>query len=363
MIIFFTSRILYVIETFKKGIIMELDFIKCLKQFHRKKLMTSFLFILVVLVIWFIYPFGNVFSPKSISSAVQLEEAEASDKTYVELKEQIFYYTGYDSEGFLFTKGSYYYTFLDDKCVFVLLGSSVNRGTTRVITISTLQVRIITNNHLLEELTGRVAADLNWSAQGLADNSFPFILSQPGYLLQLHTALFLFMCIFSVSMCVSILLQLLYLKLPHLSPCCRSLGKTSRTKARLMHISTELNRALYLYENGFYVTGNYLIEITGHNIHIIPRKDILWLYKHSTFHRLRQSLTYTLCIYTRDGRTIRLSRHQKKGTDAVISYLHEDNPDLIIGYSPEKKTYARQLAKSHKSCHRDEIRSRKSRSD
>ena len=72
----------------------------------------------------------------------------------------------------------------------------------------------------------------------------------------------------------------------------------------------------------------------------MPIKEILWIYKYSTLHKIlwyHFSISYTLHISANKHLYIHCPKNTKSDIDGIIDYLAEANHDILVGFSEENR--------------------------
>lgn len=73
---------------------------------------------------------------------------------------------------------------------------------------------------------------------------------------------------------------------------------------------------------------------------LIPIKEIVWIYKHSTLHKVfwyHFSISYTLHITANHHVYIQCPKNIKSDIDGIIDYLAEANHDILVGFNEENR--------------------------
>ena len=87
-----------------------------------------------------------------------------------------------------------------------------------------------------------------------------------------------------------------------------------------------------------FITEHYFIDTSKYGIAIVPIREIIWVYKHSTLHKFfwyHFSISYTLHITANKHLYIHCPKNIKSDIDGIMDYLAEDNHDILVGFSEE----------------------------
>lgn len=82
------------------------------------------------------------------------------------------------------------------------------------------------------------------------------------------------------------------------------------------------------------------IETSKYGIAIVPIREIIWVYKHSTLHKFfwyHFSISYTLHITANKHLYIHCPKNIKSDIDGIMDYLAEANHDILVGFSEENR--------------------------
>lgn len=310
-----------------------------------KKLAGASIFLFITLSVFFHIPFYDIVLPTQIENPADVVSLYQEGITYVEFTADTLYYTGYDYMENGKRTGSYYYNIYDGTCIYFLLPNNqcVNRPSElyRV----PVKARLQNGGRLQTELIQQMASDLNWTAQGLSAVSSRILINAADYLLLKHMILFaVSLIIFVVSLITALntVLQLIY---PLLYPSCFHLRRYGSVKEQITLAEAELHDIPLLKAGIFTITEHFLISISKSQLYILPLDEIIWGYKHSNLHRFRLRrlrLTYTLRIMAHNGLILVADSQPKEDVDAVLDYISDYNPEILIGYTKKNERLAKQ---------------------
>ena len=199
-----------------------------------------------------------------------------------------------------------------------------------------------------EQLIEFLSDDLNWTVAGLRSKVSPYLLNEPNYFNLVGYLSLLTYFATGIYAIGSILLSLLYMVLPILSPPCRRLGKFGKTSILLAEAEEELATLPQLATEDMFITEHYFIEITHSGIAIVPLQEIIWIYKYSTLHKIfwyHFNISYTLHITTRKHLHIQCPKNIKSDIDGIIDYLAEANHDILVGFNEKNRLKVSKIQK------------------
>lgn len=323
---------------------------------RRQTLLSSIipaLFLMFLLFIACNYPFSDIFSPKHIDNLSDLENQYSTRQDYVNLTNITLYYTGYDSIVKNKLNGHYYYAFAGNRCFFFLLESERNTEAEDSITFDSLNLKLVKTNSNFSSLLANLSADIDWSATHLTESS-------PAFLAYEYKDVLIFSYFFAGLLAVMItytvfllLINMTVFAFPFLQkgmlPCSGFSAKkklfsnvaaiTLKEKEEIIHI-----RFSSRGHKQFFIAPSFLLYFSTYDTHILPVKDIIWIYQHVTkpAHGISEtSSMYTVHFILNSGRHIQFKNCPEKNSNALIALLAGKNPDILVGYSEEHKALAK----------------------
>ncbi len=313
---------------------------KYIRKIYITKLMPNLLFLGFCIFLWISYPFFDIMYPDTVYNLSDITQKINNHESYIQITLPTLYYSGYDCETGNNKEGSYYYTFLDDRCIFVLLSDKLTDNKAETIQNLHIRAKISRDKDSLDALTQDFAKDINWTTSDMQLLTTSFIISELDYVIAPTYFLLFTLIICSIYTVFYTFIYLYFLCFPHFSPMCRHLGSTTaERKNNLTNADYELKEQRFLYAEDMTITPHYFIEITKEKVEIIPLNSIIWAYKHSKIHKFgkkRSKLTYTLCLHTK-YKPVRCYHKEKEYVDQILHYLETSQNNLLVGYSPENK--------------------------
>ena len=143
-----------------------------------------------------------------------------------------------------------------------------------------------------------------------------------------------------------LILDILYIRFPVLSPACRQLGRFGKPAALLAEAETELATLPQLATEDMFITEHYFIVLASYVVAVIPIQEMVWIYKHSTLHKIlwyHFSISYTLHITANKHLYIHCPKNMKSDIDGIMDYLAEANHDILVGFNEENRLKVQEL--------------------
>lgn len=309
-----------------------------------KRLCSAAFMLLISGGIFRLVPFYDFVWPVQITDPSGIVELYQNNITCVELTADTLYYSGYDYMENGRLAGSYYYSLEDGLCVYFLLSNA--QCTDRPDTLSniTVRARLQSGGKLLSELIQKMSADLGWTPQGLSSISSHILVSAVDYLLFKNMVFLAIVLITFIISLVVFLYVLSYIIFPILHPACFRLRRYGSAKEQIEQAGRELCEEPILKAGIFTVTEHYLIASSKIRLFVLPLDQIIWVYKHSSFHHFRLKklrITYTLRVVAKKKLLLVASVQPKQDIDAVICCISKCCPDVLIDYSRENERLTR----------------------
>ncbi len=312
--------------------------VKTIRKIYLAKLIPALLFISFTILVFFHYPFMETLFPNRLENTNDIFQAYNSGEEYLQVSVPTLYYTGYDYTHNSQKRGSYYYSFIDDKCVFFLLSNKTSNKTLTELSNLTIHGKLITDTTQSAFLIDHFSSDLSWTDTELSKITSSFIVSELDASPPTTYALLAIIGIVDVCSLVRILLSLTFIFVPHFSSICKHLGRGKASKLALQEADLELSNNRYFYVSDMSITSHYFIDLGKYHAKIIPLNSIIWAYKHSKMNKL-WGISYTLIIYSNNS-VSKFTHKQKYDIDFILEYLNENCPNVVIGNSKEHRILA-----------------------
>ena len=311
-----------------------------IRAFYKRRLFSPILYLLILLVLWIVFPLGEMLSPLPLKNASQIEGVYEAKKEYVTVTFEDLTFTGYTTNRFGSTNGYWYYGIKDDVCYIVLLTPlTCEEGNPSIENLS-VTCRIVNHPKLYEKLLNELSTDLEWTTEGMANQLPNVFYSEPDYNPITNFVLFLIYFGTLVYTLISLIRYVLYIFFPYLAPACQNLIVFGNPKKQLEEAEEELATLPQLATEDMFITEHYFIMTSPYGNAIVPIQEILWIYKYSTLHKFlwyHFSISYTLHIAANKHMFIQCPKNIKSDIDGIMDYLSEANHDILVGFTEENR--------------------------
>ena len=308
--------------------------------FYKRRLTSPLIYLLILVILWFVFPLGEMLSPLTLKNAGQIEGVYEAKKEYVTVTFEDLTFTGYTTSRFGSTNGYWYYGEKDDVCYIVLLTPFTCEEGNPSIEKLTTNCRIVKHPKLYEQFLSQLSTDLDWTIQGLSNQLPKVFYSEPDYNPLTNLALFLVYFGTLIYTIISLIRYTLFIYFPHLAPACQNLVVFGNPKQQLEEAEEELATLPQLATEDMFITEHYFIVTSPYGNAIVPIQEILWIYKYSTLHKFlwyHFSISYTLHITANKHMFIQCPKNIKSDIDGIIDYLAEANHDILVGFTEENR--------------------------
>ena len=311
-----------------------------IRAFYKRRLFSPIIYLLILLILWFVFPLGEILSPLTLKNASQIEGVYEADKEYVLVTFEDLTFTGYTTSRFGSTNGYWYYGVKDEVCYIVLLTPFTCEEGNPSIEKLTATCRIVNHPKLYEKLLNELSTDLEWTAEGMSNQLPNVFYSEPDF--NPFTNFILFIVYFGtlVYTLISLIRYVLYIFFPYLAPACQNLIVFGNPKKQLEEAEEELATLPQLATEDMFITEHYFIMTSPYGNAIVPIQEILWIYKYSTLHKFlwyHFSISYTLHISANKHMFIHCPKNIKSDIDGIMDYLSEANHDILVGFTEENR--------------------------
>lgn len=317
-----------------------------IRKCYTKRLVLPCIILLLLILIWIIYPLHELLKPTKIDQGDNLSKHSGITSSSVEVTIDHLYFTGYTSSMFGRSNGYYYYTIWDKKCLIVLLSPSTCEEGLSSMDNVTVHASILSTGGALNQLMFNLSTDLNWTSDGLLEQMDSYYLNEvavTGHSSKLF--LFLYFCclIYTVGYIIT---SLIWICFPKLSPPVLALRRFGNPAKLLAKAEEELATLPQLATEDMFITESFFIEISLEGIAIVPIQEIIWVYKHSTLHKFlwyHFVISYTLHITGTHHYYIRCPKNIKSDIDGIMDYLAEANHNILVGFNEENRLKVQEL--------------------
>ncbi|MGN0427151.1 MAG: DUF6709 family protein [Agathobacter sp.] len=311
-----------------------------IRAFYRRRLFSPLVYLAILVLLWFIFPLGNILFPVTITENSSFRSVYQSDLRYAKATFTDLTFTGYTSKKYNNTDGYFYYGIWNDECVIVLLSpKTCEEGLPNIDTI-TVHGKIVKSNDTYKALLSKLSSALDWTESGIINQMPAYYFSEPDY--NTLTTILLFIVYFGTMLyaLVCLLIYMLYIHVPHLAPACQNLVVFGHPKQMLEEAEEELATLPQLATEDMFITEHYFIMTSPYGNAIVPIQEILWIYKYSTLHKFlwyHFSISYTMHITAKKHLYIHCPKNIKSDIDGIMDYLAEANHDILVGFSEENR--------------------------
>ncbi len=311
-----------------------------IKAFYKKRLFSPIIYLIILAILWIVFPLSDMLFPTTPKSNISLKSSYEADDRYIATTFENLTFTGYTSKSFGSTNGYYYYGIWHDECIIVLLSpKDCEEGLPHIESI-TARGKIVKGSESYSTLLSNLANDLEWTKDGISSQLSEYYFSQPDY--NPITNIFLFVIYFGTMLCAifNLICYILYLYFPWLSPPCQDMIVFGHPKNMLEEAEEELATLPQLATEDMFITEHYFIVTSPYGNAIVPIKEILWIYKHSTLHKFlwyHFSISYTMHITANKHLHIQCPKNIKSDIDGIMDYLEEANHNILVGFSEENR--------------------------
>lgn len=315
-------------------------------------ILPSIIIAIICLMLYFL-PFTEVLKPTAITELSDINDAYADGAHYVNISVDTLYSTGYECSRNGRTAGKYYYTIQDNRCYFFLISqkhlNTLKRQQQSLEVLYDVNVTagLQSGGKPQAAIMESLAKELGWTYSGLIGISSRLLINEADYHYYKSLAILYVIIFILAAACLIILRSLLAIAFPALYAPMFRLRRYGGIKAQLELAEQEMSTKLTLRQNDFLITESFLIDLSNHDVQLIPLDKIVWAYKFSSYHPFRykhRRITYTLCLYCKQKVLFKSPYQLKINADSVLDYLNAYYPDVLIGYSKEYEKTARQRA-------------------
>ena len=311
-----------------------------IRAFYKRIIYSPICYLALLLVLWFIFPIGEMFAPARLADSDTLESTYEAGHEYVNVSFDNLTFTGYTTTRFGSTNGYWYYGTKDDSCYIVLLSPiTCEEGLPAIESVSTT-CRVVESRESYQHLLSLLAEDLEWTAAGISNQLAPYYYSEPDCNPITNAALFIVYFGTMIYALISLTRYAIFIRFPFLAPACQNLIVFGNPKEQLEEAEEELATLPQLATEDMFITEHYFIMTSPYGNAIVPIQEILWIYKYSTLNKFlwyHFSISYTLHITANKHLFIQCPKNIKSDIDGIIDYLAEANHDILVGFTEENR--------------------------
>ncbi len=313
---------------------------KNITAFYKRRLLSPILYLLLLAILWLIFPLGDMLNPKELTADRTFADAFSERERYLRISFQDLKFTGYTSEAYGQTRGYFYYTMQNGHCIIVLLSPRTCEEGLPSIETCNVTGCILKGKESYQILLSNLAEDLDWTEDGINSQVSPYFFSEPDYHRTLTNLLFVIYFGTMIYALFYLFVCILYIRFPVLAPTCQNLVVFGHPKQILAEAEEELATLPQLATEDMFITEHYFIMTSPYANAIVPIQEILWIYKHSTLHKFlwyHFSISYTMHITANKHMYINCPKNTKSDIDGIMDYLAEANHDILVGFNEENR--------------------------
>lgn len=313
---------------------------KNIKAFYKRRLFSPIVYLVLLVILWFAFSLGSILMPPKLKNDTSLEDYYNSSTRYASVTLKDLHFTGYTSNRGKTITGYYYYCLRGDQCSIILLSpSSCQSGLPDIDKLSVVG-KVLKGKSSYNSMIKKLASDLDWTSQGMLSQVSDYYFSEPAFNMTATIITFVFYFGSMAYALCCLILYLVFIAFPVMSPTCQNLLVFGNPRLMLEEAEEELATLPQLATEDMFITEHYFIQTSPYGNHIIPINEILWIYKHSTLHKLlwyHFSISYTLHITANKHLYVKCPKNAKSDIDGIMDYLAEANHHILVGFSEENR--------------------------
>ena len=282
---------------------------RSIKSLYRRRLLAPVIYLIFITFLWIFLPVFSILFP------VSMEDISSMQKLYGKKE----YYVTTELENLNFT--------------------GCEQGLPEIKRLA-VRGKILRKDKNYDALLDNLSSDLDWTKAGIVSKVDSFYLSEPDFRYVFGIILLIFMGGSTLFALIALALNILFITLPDMSPPCQILGNFGKRKELFAQAEEELATLPQLATEDMFITEHFFIETSRYGVAIVPIQEIIWIYKHSTLHKLfwyHFSISYTLNITANKHVYIHCPKNIKSDIDGIIDYLAEANHSILVGFSEENR--------------------------
>lgn len=311
---------------------------KRIKSIYRKNMVVPVVFLCFAALVFFLSDVKSFVFPEPYRTG---DRNEYSIVTFRDLR-----FTGYTESILGLTDGYYYYTVVGGELSLVLLSPETAGGGLPLLDETVVRCRRMPFGELQDDILSLIAKDLGVSGESSKMRFSAYYFNEPDYRYEAGVLLFILLILFSIYAVYELIKCLIVIRFPHLAPPIRMLKRYGDPKRMLRRAEAELLSLPQLATEDLFITEHFFIEVSDRDIALVPIKEIVWVYKHSTLHKFlwyHFSITYTLSITANRHLYIQCPKNIKSDIDGIIDYLAEANHNILVGFSEENRLRVQEM--------------------
>lgn len=311
-----------------------------IRTFYKKRLAAPICYLLLLAVLFFVFPLWDMFFPANITRENAIAGAYEEGYEYITTTFEHLVFTGYTTSRFQTINGYWYYGSTKDNCYIVLLSPNTCEEGLPNIEQVLVTCKIAFGKDSYTDLLDSLATDLDWSLSGIQSQLPVYYFSEPDCNPMANLLIFFIYNGSFLYTVISLIRYVLFIKYPVLAPAVQNLIVFGNPKAQLEEAEEELATLPQLATEDLFITEHYFIMTSPYGNAIVPIREILWIYKHSTLYKIlwyHFSISYTLHITANKHLYIQCPKNIKSDIDGIMDYLAEANHDILVGFTEDNR--------------------------
>ena len=308
--------------------------------------------IVVSLVFIAIMPFDDIINPVRVNSTAEAIEAIEEGHKYLEVSATRLIYSGYNYMKDTDVYGEYYYDLIDGNvCLFFLLEPTEGDSEESSMLNVTKRVKVEDTNGIFDNMISMFANSINWTEEGVKEITKDYILSEVSYNYRVYFVVLIILLISLLYGLTVFVYNMIFAIMPSISPkliYAKYYHKSHKPRGMdqfVELVGREMEEAKVCQGN-MYITEHFFINMDKSDFAIIPIRKIMLAYEHSTlqsFMGMHLKVTYTLHLKCSKLFRFHAPKKTLDEVNSILDYFHENEPDILIGYTSENKQLAKEL--------------------
>ena len=306
---------------------------KLIRNIYASRIILPAIVLIIAAIVLVINPFDRRNKIVTVDALSDIGRLYSEKAGYIQCTADRLYYTGLDYTVNSNIKARVYYTLENNKCYIFIISSEKLPDEWTSLDNFSMNAKLIRNNSTYDSVIASLARELEFSAKGLHEIVEPTIISQYDYVHSFSSFYFVLILALCILSGVDLLLLILVLIIPTLSPPVIRLRKYGNSATLFAIAQAEFDTAQAIGRKNIYITDTFLISYTKTGIDIIPLENITWIYRYNELHRSghRTRLYHPLFIVTDCKKTYTIHHVSSKVSDKILDTLQTRFPSILVG--------------------------------
>ena len=306
---------------------------KIIRKIYASRIVVPAVILIAATIILIVNPFdrkGKVVKIDNLSEVSLLYSQKAG---YIQCTPDRLYYAGLDYTVNGKIKARVYYTLNEGKCYIFMVSSEKLPDEWTSLDNFTVNAKLIRNNSTYDSVIASLARELDFSVKGMHEIVEPTIISQYDYTHSFSSFYFVLIIALCILSCIDLLLLVLVVAVPTLSPPVLRLAKYGNAATLFAIAQTEFDTAQATGRKNIYITDTFLISYSQTGLDIIPLENITWVYRYNELHKKGRNtrLYHPLFIVTDCKKTYTIHHVSEKVSEKILDTLQTRFPSILIG--------------------------------